>query len=167
MREHFSRNDRGQKDLLERVQGYKRETVKPTAGSATTRLGGGKYSEIDAPSAWSASGKPIWAVFAPVADLHCKLGAVLSVLKQLRAAPDDHELVLWLPDWVCVNPSAAPFAATCCYSELCWSRFVAPFCSHVADGAAGAPLASGVANSPPLCASLPHSWALGGHFCAA
>ena len=98
VRDHFAGNDRGQKDLLARVQGYKRDKLKATAGAVTTRLGT-SMDEGQEPPVWTRSGKPVWAVFAPAADLDPSLGAVLTTLRQLRAAPDDHEILLWVPDW--------------------------------------------------------------------
>ena len=119
VRDHFSRNDRGQADLLQRVQGYKREKVKATmaAGKATTRLGSSASSASSAGTSasgssdtekekipvvkpvWARSGRPVWAVFCPRGSLNPSLGAVLSTLRQLRAAPAGHEVVLWVPDW--------------------------------------------------------------------
>jgi tyrosyl-tRNA synthetase len=97
VRAHFARNEAGQKDLLERIQGYKRDPVKATVGKSTTRMGISEDAESAGP--WQKSGKPIWAVFAPFAEANDKLGSVLSTLRQLRAAPADHEVVLWMSDW--------------------------------------------------------------------
>jgi tyrosyl-tRNA synthetase len=99
VRLHFSKNDNGQKDLLERVQGYKREKVKAVVGDVTTRLGAGKSSQIDTPPSWTTSKKPVFAVFAPYVDVNDTMGSVLTTLKQLRSAPDGSEIVLWVPDW--------------------------------------------------------------------
>ena len=105
VRAHFAKNDRGQKDLLERVQGYKRDKVKPTVGDVTTRLGAGKQHLFDdgtegkgCPS-WRKSGKPIHAVFLPYVNTNDTIGSVLTTLKQLRDAPKDSEIVLWVSDW--------------------------------------------------------------------
>ena len=99
VRAHFSRNDNGQRDLLERVQGYKREPATKSVGVVTTRLGVGKSSQIETPPAWTVSGKPVFVVFAPYVNVNDTMGSVLTTLRQLRSAPEGSEIILWIPDW--------------------------------------------------------------------
>eukprot|EP00286_Rhodomonas_abbreviata_P022569 CAMPEP_0181304206 /NCGR_PEP_ID=MMETSP1101-20121128/9016_1 /TAXON_ID=46948 /ORGANISM="Rhodomonas abbreviata, Strain Caron Lab Isolate" /LENGTH=773 /DNA_ID=CAMNT_0023409927 /DNA_START=263 /DNA_END=2585 /DNA_ORIENTATION=+ len=84
VRKHFSTDDNA-KAILAQVMEWKRENLVPD--KSLKRL------------AVTDGSKAVWAVFAPPASPELSLGSLVSVLKQLEAAPADSEVVLWCGDW--------------------------------------------------------------------
>lgn len=89
VREHFT-NDPRAKDLLQKVQQYKKESMIPAA--ATVR----RLDLVKAQMVPAAS----HLVFAPLPNANPTLQEAVDVLSQLRQHSDLHEpTVLYLPDW--------------------------------------------------------------------
>jgi tyrosyl-tRNA synthetase len=84
VRKHFTENAEA-KALLAQIVEWKKADLKPPTG--LKRL-----------VACDAS-KPVWAVVAPAANETLTLGELCTVLLQLKAAPAEHRIILWCPDW--------------------------------------------------------------------
>jgi tyrosyl-tRNA synthetase len=82
VRDHFER-DPAARELLAQVRQFSKEPVAPSLRRLAL------LSEADRAC----------IVCAPVLSSHVTLGAVLSTLRQLEAAPDGTQPVLWLRDW--------------------------------------------------------------------
>ena len=85
VRKHFSENAEA-KALLAQMIEWKKADLKPPAGLK-------RLVAVD------ASKGAVWAVVAPPASENLNLGELCSVVRQLSAAPEGQQLVLWCPDW--------------------------------------------------------------------
>mmetsp|Transcript_89835 Transcript_89835/g.256848 ORF Transcript_89835/g.256848 Transcript_89835/m.256848 type:complete len:544 (-) Transcript_89835:417-2048(-) len=88
VRNHFTDNPEA-KALLERIQQYKKEgNLPPVGGGAALRRGH-----------FTDESKPVHVVLAPMPSAQLTIGAVFTTLRELKAAPEGAEVVLWLRDW--------------------------------------------------------------------
>eukprot|EP00405_Crypthecodinium_cohnii_P014494 CAMPEP_0206462608 /NCGR_PEP_ID=MMETSP0324_2-20121206/26081_1 /ASSEMBLY_ACC=CAM_ASM_000836 /TAXON_ID=2866 /ORGANISM="Crypthecodinium cohnii, Strain Seligo" /LENGTH=854 /DNA_ID=CAMNT_0053934799 /DNA_START=139 /DNA_END=2704 /DNA_ORIENTATION=- len=83
VRKHFA-EDPTAKQLLDQIREWKKESM--TAPAGVTR------AQVD-------FDRVPYIVFAPFAQETLRISDVLDVLRLLKASPDDHQAVLYLPDW--------------------------------------------------------------------
>jgi len=96
VRKHFT-EDPTAKALLEQVMAWKRENLQPDQSLKRLAVTDGK--------------SPVWMVCAPKASAEYTLGDLVTVLRELEAAPADHAIYLWCADW-------SSFALNCCGGDM-------------------------------------------------
>lgn len=83
VREHFE-TDPEAKRLIELIKEYKKETCQSVT----------KFRRLSVTKA-----EKVHVVFSPLASEKFTLGTVLTIVKQLEAAPEGSEVIFWLRDW--------------------------------------------------------------------